>query len=211
MRSTFSINTQYQVSQLLALSLCWFVYSSWWAVALNLSAAVVTAQVATRSIWALAADRQRKREQVVAFVSCIVFSYWLPMGLQAGQDVLAWLRSACLTRGSTTELTTVLTTGLTTKLTTGFATELTTGLTGATAATAAPSLAVASCALGTLVSLVIGGLLYASGLPERAFPGVFDVVGFSHQLMHVAAAAAHAFEFAFVLEMWGRRRLEWAT
>ncbi|KAI8472799.1 MAG: hypothetical protein J3K34DRAFT_519501 [Monoraphidium minutum] len=75
-------------------------------------------------------------------------------------------------------------------------------------AAAAPPLAAAGYAAGTLLSLGAGAAVFATGFPERCFPRTFDVFGFSHQLMHWAAISAHAFEFAFVLEMWSRRRAE---
>jgi predicted membrane channel-forming protein YqfA (hemolysin III family) len=53
-------------------------------------------------------------------------------------------------------------------------------------------------ALGTFAVLQAGGAAYACGFPERAFPGIFDVCMFSHQLMHVAALAAHVLEYCFV-------------
>lgn len=76
----------------------------------------------------------------------------------------------------------------------------------APAGAASPPAAATYYAIGALASLFAGGLVFASGFPERAFPYVFDIVGFSHQWMHVAVMAAHAFEYAFVLEMWARRQ-----
>lgn len=167
-----------QVSQLLALGIAWFVYESYWGIALNTLAAFVVAQLGTRDIWAVCPDYQRNRTHMVAFVGCIVLCYWWPMGVQATRDCLAWLRPVLLGGGATA------------------------------AAAAAPSWAAVGFSLGTFISLATGGAVFASGWPERALPGVFDIIGFSHQLMHVAAMAAHAFEFAFMLEMWARRRQE---
>jgi predicted membrane channel-forming protein YqfA (hemolysin III family) len=76
----------------------------------------------------------------------------------------------------------------------------------AAAAPAPPALAAAWYAAATLATLLGGGAVFAAGLPERLLPGVFDIVGFSHQQMHLAAIAAHALEYAFVMEMWSRRR-----
>ncbi|KAI8475515.1 MAG: hemolysin-III related-domain-containing protein [Monoraphidium minutum] len=159
----------FQVSQLLALGIAWFVYDSWWGLALNLAAAAATAQLATRSIWGLNPGFQRHRGRMVAFVGAIAACYWAPMGVQAARDAAAW-RAAAAGGG------------------------------------AAPPPAAAAHALGAAAALVGGGAVFALGLPERLAPGVFDIVGFSHQWMHVAASAAHAFEYAFVLEMWARRR-----
>lgn len=59
--------------------------------------------------------------------------------------------------------------------------------------------------LGVLVSLFVGGMTYVTSFPERFFPGTFDLVGSSHQIMHVAIAAAHMCEFAFILGCYRRR------
>lgn len=63
----------------------------------------------------------------------------------------------------------------------------------------------AGLAAATFGVLQAGGWVFAAGWPEKAYPGVFDVVGFSHQLMHVAAVVAHLLEYAFVWEMHCRR------
>jgi hypothetical protein len=51
--------------------------------------------------------------------------------------------------------------------------------------------------------------VFAAGQPERTLLRLRGKTSqpYSHQLMHVAAAVAHALEYAFVLEMWRRRRL----
>jgi adiponectin receptor len=59
-------------------------------------------------------------------------------------------------------------------------------------------------AAGTFTVLQLGGVIFAHGFPEKQFPGVFDTVGFSHQLMHVCAFLAHAMEYAFVVSMYLR-------
>jgi predicted membrane channel-forming protein YqfA (hemolysin III family) len=84
------------VSQLLTLGISWFVYDSWWALTLNMVAAIITAQVATMDIWALPADYRRHRGGQVAFVGCIAACYWWPMGVQAAQDLWAWRGAAGL-------------------------------------------------------------------------------------------------------------------
>jgi adiponectin receptor len=53
-------------------------------------------------------------------------------------------------------------------------------------------------ALATFGVLQAGGWVFAAGLPEKALPGVFDLCGFSHQLMHVAVMVAHVLEYLFV-------------
>eukprot|EP00877_Chromochloris_zofingiensis_P009723 jgi/Chrzof1/5003/Cz15g08060.t1 len=60
-------------------------------------------------------------------------------------------------------------------------------------------------AVATMVALQLGGFVFANGIPEKYFPGVFDIIGSSHQLMHVAAVVAHSLEYGFVLEMYHRR------
>jgi predicted membrane channel-forming protein YqfA (hemolysin III family) len=61
------------------------------------------------------------------------------------------------------------------------------------------------CAAGVAASLTSGGAVFAAGIPEKWFPNVFDYVGSSHQLMHLGALAAHAFEYLFLWEMLERR------
>jgi predicted membrane channel-forming protein YqfA (hemolysin III family) len=153
------------------LATAWFVYESWWPVALNLAAAVATAALATKSTWALKPGQRRPPGQMVALISCIVLCYMWPLAFQASRDLSARLPPQ-------------------------------------DPAAPRPPLSAAGCAAGAALALGAGAAVYAAGLPERAFPGVFDVIGSSHQLMHVTLLAAHAFEYAFVLEMWARRRAE---
>jgi adiponectin receptor len=40
------------------------------------------------------------------------------------------------------------------------------------------------------VTYIAGGIAYAIRIPERFFPGRFDIVGQSHQILHVAVIAA---------------------
>ncbi len=51
---------------------------------------------------------------------------------------------------------------------------------------------------GTVVTLIIGGKMYAQHYPERWAPGRFDLVGNSHQLMHLLAMLAHYCEWRFL-------------
>lgn len=61
------------------------------------------------------------------------------------------------------------------------------------------------CTAGSALALVIAAVMYANGVPERWFPsGRFDVIGSSHQWMHVGIIVAHAFEYAFVRHMLSR-------
>jgi predicted membrane channel-forming protein YqfA (hemolysin III family) len=64
----------------------------------------------------------------------------------------------------------------------------------------------AAAAVAIPALLGVGALAYATSLPERRFPGVFDIVGSSHQVMHVMVALAHFVEFAFVLDALTQRR-----
>jgi hypothetical protein len=43
---------------------------------------------------------------------------------------------------------------------------------------------------GHLLFIFIGGILLISAVPERFFPGKFDLFGHSHMLMHVSTGAA---------------------
>lgn len=61
--------------------------------------------------------------------------------------------------------------------------------------------------LATFAVLQIGGWMFAAGFPEKFFPGVFDLVGFSHQLMHVAVLVAHVLEYLFVWQLHQRGML----
>jgi hypothetical protein len=167
-----------QVAQLVALSVAWFVYSSWWALALNMAAMAVTAQLGTRDVWSLSPDVQRNRAHLVAYMAALAACYFFPMVLQSGRDGAAVLAAA---RGGASAVA------------------------GAAASSPPPSLAAAGYAAGTLASLIFGAAVFATGFPERAWPGVFDTVGFSHQLMHLGAIGAFVCEYLFTLEMWSRR------
>lgn len=56
-------------------------------------------------------------------------------------------------------------------------------------------------ALAAFALLQLGGWVFASGFPEKYVPGVFDLIGFSHQLMHVAVIGAHVLEYLFVWKL----------
>eukprot|EP00775_Hariotina_reticulata_P014399 gene14399-14505_t len=57
-------------------------------------------------------------------------------------------------------------------------------------------------AMATFMVLQLGGWAFAAGFPEKQFPGIFDLCGFSHQLMHVFAVLAHCLEYCFVWELY---------
>ena len=58
--------------------------------------------------------------------------------------------------------------------------------------------------VGVVVGLMLSGWAYSSAWPQRHFPGVFDVWGHSHQMMHVGVLVCHALEFAFLWDNWKR-------
>lgn len=58
--------------------------------------------------------------------------------------------------------------------------------------------------LTTFVSLFGGAWAYADCFPERLAHGRYDLVGNSHQIMHVGVAGAHVSEFFFVLDAYRR-------
>lgn len=67
--------------------------------------------------------------------------------------------------------------------------------------------AAAVYAVGIIVVVQTGGQLSAAEFPERLAPGVFDLIGASHQLMHVAMWVGHVLQYLFVWEMHSRRGL----
>ena len=170
-----------QASQLLTLGVAWFVYDSPAALALNVLAAFAVAQPASAAVWRQPAHYQRPRGEMVLFVAAIAACYWAPMCVQAAYDLAAHAAHAAAPHWAPAAAL-------------------------AAAAGPPPPLAAAACAAGTAGALAAGALVFATGFPERAWPGVFDIVGFSHQLMHVAAGAAHVAQYAFILEMAARRR-----
>ena len=54
--------------------------------------------------------------------------------------------------------------------------------------------------LPVLALLLFGGLLYVKCIPERWSHGTFDLVGRSHQIMHVCIVLAHVYEFWYIRE-----------
>lgn len=64
-----------------------------------------------------------------------------------------------------------------------------------------------SCStVGVLVGLGLSGWAYSTAWPQRYFPGLFDVWGHSHQLMHVGMLLCHALEFVFLWDNWYRSK-----
>ena len=51
---------------------------------------------------------------------------------------------------------------------------------------------------GDVISLSTGAAAFVSGWPQRHRPGRFDIVGHSHQILHVGAMIAHVCKFAFL-------------
>jgi len=56
----------------------------------------------------------------------------------------------------------------------------------------------AGCGLAAAAAVGVGGLLYAKHWPELWAPGRFDILGHSHQWMHVGAFVAHYFQWRFL-------------
>lgn len=56
----------------------------------------------------------------------------------------------------------------------------------------------ASHTITVFVSLLLGAYIYAKCIPECWYPGTFDLVGRSHQLMHVLVFIAHIAENKFL-------------
>ena len=54
------------------------------------------------------------------------------------------------------------------------------------------------------LSLFIGGYMYAKCIPECYSHGTFDLVGRSHQIMHILVMTAHVSEFFFVYDAFKR-------
>ena len=51
------------------------------------------------------------------------------------------------------------------------------------------------------LSIIAGGTLFATGFPERYMPGRFDLIGTSHQWMHLFALIANLVEWSFVINV----------
>lgn len=52
----------------------------------------------------------------------------------------------------------------------------------------------------SVVSLIAGGVVYTLGVPEKWFPGRFDYIGTSHQLMHLSVTTTHIATFLFIVK-----------
>mmetsp|Transcript_15796 Transcript_15796/g.64521 ORF Transcript_15796/g.64521 Transcript_15796/m.64521 type:complete len:276 (+) Transcript_15796:1453-2280(+) len=66
------------------------------------------------------------------------------------------------------------------------------------------SLGVLPHVIGIIFSMEIAYLCYSKHLPEKWSPGRFDLVGNSHQIMHVMGLVAHLLQWAFLLELHAR-------
>lgn len=56
-------------------------------------------------------------------------------------------------------------------------------------------------AIAWLVAAQLGSWAFYHNFPEKYFPGVFDLVGHSHQLMHVALMVGCVLKYMFVWEL----------
>lgn len=59
------------------------------------------------------------------------------------------------------------------------------------------------CALGALLSLVYGAVVYVWCFPDKYAPGMFDYVGSAQQLMHLGVMGAHMCEWLFLWHQYG--------
>jgi predicted membrane channel-forming protein YqfA (hemolysin III family) len=55
------------------------------------------------------------------------------------------------------------------------------------------------CGAGIVTSLALSGIVYSCSWPECQWPGAFDLVGNSHQLMHVGIMVTQCFQWGFLL------------
>ena len=58
--------------------------------------------------------------------------------------------------------------------------------------------------VGVVTMMTAAAYCFSVGFPEILAPGLFDVLGHSHQLMHLAIIIAHFFEFVFILDNYNR-------
>lgn len=49
-----------------------------------------------------------------------------------------------------------------------------------------------------ILSLVFGGFIYVKQIPEKYYPYTFDIIGNSHQIMHLTLIIAHIAEYKFL-------------
>ena len=52
--------------------------------------------------------------------------------------------------------------------------------------------------VGYVVNMILSDLLYSGRFPERIFPGMFDLIGQGHQLMHVLSAIGTEFAYRMI-------------
>ncbi|GLC71599.1 hypothetical protein PLESTF_001139600 [Pleodorina starrii] len=70
-----------------------------------------------------------------------------------------------------------------------------------------PELGIALVVLGCHCT---GALVYATHWPQRHFPGLFDLAGFSHNLMHVLCFTAYNCAYPYLSFLYSQRT-EWAA
>ena len=65
-------------------------------------------------------------------------------------------------------------------------------------AVVSPSSEIITYVVTAFLALIIGLLIYVASVPERFAPGVFDLFGYSHHLMHICLIVAYVAEFMFI-------------
>lgn len=69
-----------------------------------------------------------------------------------------------------------------------------------------PELGIALVVLGCHL---LGALVYATHWPQRHFPGMFDLGGFSHNLMHIFVFTAYNCAYPYLSHMYSQREVWW--
>ncbi|KAG2426682.1 hypothetical protein HXX76_012992 [Chlamydomonas incerta] len=70
-----------------------------------------------------------------------------------------------------------------------------------------PELGIAAVMLGCHF---LGALVYATHWPQRFFPGVFDLAGFSHNLMHILCFTVYNCAYPYLSYLYSQRADWWA-
>lgn len=55
--------------------------------------------------------------------------------------------------------------------------------------------------IAVIASLVLGAYVFAKELPQKLYPGKFNLIGNSHNIMHICIIIAHINEFQFVKKL----------
>ncbi|GLI63258.1 hypothetical protein VaNZ11_006161 [Volvox africanus] len=71
-----------------------------------------------------------------------------------------------------------------------------------------PELGIALVVLGCHIT---GAMVYATHWPQRFFPGLFDMAGFSHNLMHILCFTAYNCAYPYLSYLYSQRTEWWAT